>query len=248
MTTTAIHPADLWAALGRVRDPELDEPITDLGFVTEATISGAVARVRLRLPTYFCAPNFAYLMVADAHDAALEVPGVLRADVRLEDHFASDEINAGVAAGSGFQGAFPGLANDELAELRRTFQRKAHAACLDRACRTLLGRGWQVDALGDARLSDLPQRERDALVRRRAQLGLPGGLAEPLLVDDHGRRVPADRTAAHLRFATAVRVSIEGNAGLCRGLLRTRYPELRDRIGPGAEDAEPAAVGKGSVR
>ena len=103
-------------------------------------------------------------------------------------------------------------------------------------------------ALGDARLSDLPQRERDALVRRRAQLGLPGGLAEPLLVDDHGRRVPADRTAAHLRFATAVRVSIEGNAGLCRGLLRTRYPELGDRIGPGAEDAEPAAVGKGGTQ
>jgi metal-sulfur cluster biosynthetic enzyme len=238
---------ELWAALGRVRDPELDEPITDLGFVTEATISDGVAGVRLRLPTYFCAPNFAYLMVADAYDAVLDVPGVRRADVRLEDHFASDEINAGVAAGSGFKGSFPGLADDELAQLRLTFQRKAHAACLDRASRALLREGWTVDALSDASLSDLPQRERDALVRRRAQLGLPRGPAEPLLVDDHGHRVPADRTAAHLRFATAVRVSIEGNAGLCRGLLRTRYPEPRDRIGPGTEDAGPDPLGQNSA-
>ena len=34
------------------------------------------AEVHLRLPTYFCAPNFAFLMVADAHDAVAAVPGV----------------------------------------------------------------------------------------------------------------------------------------------------------------------------
>ena len=62
------------AALDVVRDPELDEPITALGFVASCTVSGApgeyVAAVRLRLPTYFCAPNFAFLMVADATPAA----------------------------------------------------------------------------------------------------------------------------------------------------------------------------------
>ena len=53
-----------------MRDPELDEPVTELGFVASCTVSKAgVAVVRLRLPTYFCAPNFAYLMVADAYDA-----------------------------------------------------------------------------------------------------------------------------------------------------------------------------------
>ncbi len=34
--------------------------------------------MRLRLPTYFCAPNFAFLMVADAYDAVSAVPGVPR--------------------------------------------------------------------------------------------------------------------------------------------------------------------------
>ncbi|MGZ4552967.1 MAG: iron-sulfur cluster assembly protein, partial [Mycobacteriaceae bacterium] len=48
------------AVLETVRDPELDEPITSLGFVTSCTISAdGDAQVRLRLPTYFCAPNFA---------------------------------------------------------------------------------------------------------------------------------------------------------------------------------------------
>ena len=52
--------AGLMDALSTVRDPELDEPITSLGFVTAAVMSAAGdVQVRLRLPTYFCAPNFA---------------------------------------------------------------------------------------------------------------------------------------------------------------------------------------------
>jgi len=93
----------LLAALETVRDPELDEPITSLGFVTSCTVSAdGDATVRLRLPTYFCAPNFAFLMVADAYDAVSALPGVRRAEVVLEDHFASDAINGGVAAQAGF--------------------------------------------------------------------------------------------------------------------------------------------------
>ena len=57
----------VWPALGTVRDPELDEPITDLDFVASCTVSGdGVATVLLRLPTFFCAANFSFLMVADA--------------------------------------------------------------------------------------------------------------------------------------------------------------------------------------
>ena len=63
------------AALATVRDPELDEPITTLGFVASCTVSPeGQAQVRLRLPTYFCAPNFAFLMVADAYDAVARCP------------------------------------------------------------------------------------------------------------------------------------------------------------------------------
>jgi metal-sulfur cluster biosynthetic enzyme len=93
------------AALHTVRDPELDEPVTSLGFVASCTVScSGVVHVHLRLPTYFCAPNFAFLMVADAYDAVSAVPGVRSVVVELDDHFASDTINSGVAARAGFVG------------------------------------------------------------------------------------------------------------------------------------------------
>jgi metal-sulfur cluster biosynthetic enzyme len=240
--------AAVWSALGTVRDPELDEPITDLGFVVAAAVTCGVAHVRLVLPTYFCAPNFAYLMVADAHDAVAAVPGVHTVDLALEDHFASTEINAGVAAGAGFHRSFPGEAESpgdagaELDELRRTFQRKAHTACLERACRRLVADGWSVEALGGVRLADLSESaERRSLLRRRADLGLSTEPGDPLLVDEDGVPVPPERIAAHLRFAQAVRVSIEGNSGFCRGLLHTRYPELRDRLADGGPVGEDGA-------
>ena len=97
------HEKEVLDALGTVRDPELDEPVTSLGFVTSCAVSAdGVADVRLRLPTYFCAPNFAWLMVADAYDAVSAVPGVRQTQIELEDHFASAEINRGVAARAGF--------------------------------------------------------------------------------------------------------------------------------------------------
>ena len=124
--------AGLLAALAAVRDPELDEPITSLGFVAAADVSAAGdAQVRLRLPTYFCAPNFAYLMVADAYDAVTAVPGVRRARIVLEDHFASDVINGGVAAQAGFVASFDGEAVSELDGLRADFLRKAVLAGTD---------------------------------------------------------------------------------------------------------------------
>ena len=95
----------LLEALETVRDPELDEPVTDLGFVASVSVDGGVAEVHLRLPTYFCAPNFAFLMVADAYDAVGAVPGVERVVVELDYHFASAEINGGVAARAGFVSA-----------------------------------------------------------------------------------------------------------------------------------------------
>ena len=211
-------------ALRTVRDPELDESIVDLGFVTSCAVEGTCADVRLRLPTYFCAPNFAYLMVADAHDAVLSVPGIDAASIVLEDHFASEAINSGVASGAGFVGSFPDEAGRELDDLRRSFQRKAHVAAMERACRTLLADGWTVDSLPRARLADLPDgADRERLLRRRADIELPTDPGCLVLVGDDGAPVAGEDVALRLRFARTVRVSIDGNAHFCRGLLTTRY-------------------------
>ena len=59
----------------------------------------------------------------------------------LDDHFAADEINGGVAARAGFVAPFDGLAVGELDELRVDFLRKAVLAGTDRVCRPLLAAG-----------------------------------------------------------------------------------------------------------
>jgi metal-sulfur cluster biosynthetic enzyme len=214
-------------ALSGVRDPELDEPITDLEFVSDLSVDGASVHVRLRLPTYFCAPNFAYLMVADARDALLSVQGVGRARVVLDDHHASEEINGGVNADAGFEGTF---ANDDtgdadLEDLRNIFRRKSFVSRQEQLCRKLLAEGgFSAQDLAGMVLRDVPPSdELEKYLERRAELGLDFSASAPLVVDPDGRRVPEEAVVQHLRFAKTVRVSIEGNASLCRGLLATRY-------------------------
>ncbi|GAA5142780.1 iron-sulfur cluster assembly protein [Pseudonocardia adelaidensis] len=219
--------AAVWAALGTVRDPELDEPITDLRFVSACTVSGdGVATVRLRLPTFFCAPNFAWLMVADAHDAVAAVPGVVRVDIALDDHFVAATINEGVAARAGFVGAFPGEAAAELDELRAVFLRKAALAGQDRIARPLVDAGHTPEQLAATRLGDLPPSpDLDRLRQRRAEVGLPHGPDAPLLLHPDGAPVPAAQVPLHLRRARLTRVGIEANGHTCRDLLATRYPQ-----------------------
>jgi metal-sulfur cluster biosynthetic enzyme len=216
-------------ALSGVRDPELDEPITELDFVSELEVEGAAVSVRLRLPTYFCAPNFAYLMVADAKEAVLSVPGVRRASVLLEDHYASEELNTSINQGTSFDGAFPGeTEGPDLDDLRATFRRKSFVSRQERLCRALLAQGGTPEALAVMKLGDVPPSgELGEYLERRRELGLDVSPAAPLVVDPDGRRVPEEAVVEHLRFARTVRVSIEGNAGLCRGLLETRYGGAR---------------------
>ncbi len=235
MTTTALDGSRILSALGRVRDPELDEPITSLGFVASCAVSAAGdAQVRLRLPTYFCAPNFAFLMVADTYDAVSALDGVRSTEVVLEDHFAADVINGGVAAHAGFVRSFDGEAVGELHELRTDFLRKAVMAGTDLVCRPLVAAGVDPAELARLTLGEVPpSREVDRLRQRRADLGLPVGDDAPLLIDPAtGGPVSEDALPLHLRRARTTRISTEANASICRGMLRERY-ETR---GEGEED------------
>ena len=215
-------------ALDAVRDPELDEPITTLGFVSTCVVSAAGdVVVRLRLPTYFCAPNFAFLMVADAYDVVSALPEVRMADVALEDHFAADQINAGVAARAGFVASFAGEAVDELDELRRTFVTKAMLAGTDQVCRQLLAAGTDRADLAGLTLGDVSaSTELDRLLRRRAELGLRTDPAAPLLIDPGtGTAITGAGAPKYLGMARLTRTGIEANTGICRGMLKHRYAE-----------------------
>ena len=221
-----ITEASVLDALSGVRDPELDEPITDLKFISSLRVEEDSVDVRLRLPTPFCAPNFAYLMAHDAREALLSVPGVREARVVLEDHHTSDEINAGMAGGLGFEGTFSSFeeTGEDLDGLRDIFRRKAFVSRQERLCRALLADGYSSEELANLRLDAVPDSEaKERYLSRRGELGLDISAGAPFVVDPEGRRVPVEAVVQHLRFARVTRLSIEANAGFCRGVLAARY-------------------------
>jgi len=213
------------AALGEVHDPELDEPITRLGFVRRCRVKGGKVEVVLRLPTPQCAPNFAFLMAADARAALRRLPGVRRVEVRLEDHYTGREINAALARGEGFAGAFPGETDDDgLAALRALFERKALVARQARLCELLLAGGESAEALTArtvAQLPDVPDAHR--CLRLRARLGICHAQDDPAFVQPNGAPLGAEQLRRWLAGARLVRLSLEVNGGICRSLLQARH-------------------------
>jgi metal-sulfur cluster biosynthetic enzyme len=217
--------ANVLEALSEVHDPELDEPITSLGFVTSCEVSpGGDVEILLRLPTPQCAPNFAYLMAADARNVVRRLPDVGRIDVRLEDHYTGEEINAAVARGDGFAGAFPGETDDDhLGALRELFQRKALVARQARLCEALLADGASPELVTALRVADLPD---DADARRclelRAQLRIDCDPDSPAFVAPNGEPLAADELTLWLRKARLMRTSLDVNGSICRSLLQIR--------------------------
>ncbi|MBY6351102.1 iron-sulfur cluster assembly protein [Rhodococcoides corynebacterioides] len=220
---------EAWRALDRVIDPELDEPVTDLDFVASLEVSddGDVA-VHLRLPTSFCAPNFAYLMASDAKAVLSELDWARSVSVALDDHHDSAIINAGLAADAGYRGTFGYEADDDLEELRTTFRRKAHVAAMERSLTALMAaHPWRSPQdMATVVLGDLPPgRTTDDLLDRRSAIGLSTRPDAPVMVDHLGAGYVGLDVQLALRRARSTRISIEGNAHFCRGLLRTRYDD-----------------------
>ena len=212
-------------ALGTVHDPELDEPITSLRFVTSCDVSAdGDVDVRLRLPTPQCAPNFAFLMAADARDAVRRLPEVREVTVVLEGHYTGDEINGAVGRGEAFAGAFPGETEGELDALRELFHRKALVARQSGICEALLAGGATAEEVTALRVADLPD---DANARRclelREHLGIPSDATAPAFVLPGGVPIAAAELTHWLRMARLVRTSLEANGGICRSLLAVRY-------------------------
>ena len=212
-------------ALSAVRDPELDEPITDLGFVREFRIEGDNVGVTLHLPTYLCAPNFAFIMASDAKEAVGALEGVGSVQVTLIDHQLSDEINEGLAQGKDFDEVFPSdTEGTGLAGLRARFESKAFIARQEGVYRSLIAAGAEPAQVVRLRLGELPgSPDVDRYLDRRARLGLDISPSAPFLVSAEGVPITEDELDRHMLFARMVGVSIEGNASFCRGLLAARY-------------------------
>ncbi len=226
------HAAQVQACLATVMDPELDESVTALGFVTAVDLpGGGEVRIGFRLPTYWCAANFAFLMADDMRLAIQALPWVTKVQVQLHDHMYAEAINNGVAEGAGFQAAFGAAAEGGLEALRTTFLVKAfqrrqeallqHLLDTGHAAATLLAldrvalQGLVTDAEGE--------RLTERYLERRDQAG-GGGLA---FVDADGLAIAEDALSGHLRGLRRVGVNAEFNGALCRGLLAVRDGDVQ---------------------
>jgi metal-sulfur cluster biosynthetic enzyme len=213
-------------ALDGVMDPELDEPITTLRFISTVHVSpGGDVEVVLRLPTPQCAPNFAFLMAADARNAVRRLPEARNVTVMLDDHYTADEINAALRRNEGFTGAFPGeTSDDNLDALRELFQRKALIARQSKVCEKLLAEGMTADQAAALTVADLPDGATTLrCLELRAELGIGSRPDAPAFVASNGEPLVADQLQRWLRMGRLVRTSLEVNGGICRALLQVRH-------------------------
>lgn len=221
------------AALEGVRDPELDRSLVDLRFVRDVRVEGGEVCVELRLPTYWCAPNFAYLMTDDARAAVEALPGVERAHVALVEHFAADAITEGVAEGRSFRETFPDHADGGLAELRRRFRLKAFVVRQEpvlRAARRALGdEAACAMRIGAGPPPGVDREAWEEYLGRRRDLGMDVGPGAPAFCDAQGEPLDPTGLVDYLRVSRSVRVSLESNAQFCTGLLAARYDEGLER-------------------
>jgi len=238
--------------LDRVLDPELDESILKLGFVQSIQADEGLLTITLRLPTYWCAPNFSYLMVDDIRRELMAVENVRQVKVRLQDHFASAEIEQGVNSGRSFTDAFPGEALENLDQLRDLFLRKGYLKRQEGLLRNLRDAGLSFVEIAQLRIENLhfedgscrveygtagnhqlgPEAFAQRYLERRRKLGLDVSLCAPLIVDLRGGPVSAPELEQYFVYARTVRVSLDVNGSLCCALLASRQRETDTSADP----------------
>jgi metal-sulfur cluster biosynthetic enzyme len=238
--------SQVWACLESVMDPELDESVTELNFVTHADVD-AENRVHIgfRLPTYWCAANFSYLMADDMRRAVGALDWVEGVEVVLGEHMYAEKINAGLAKGLSFQDTFGDEADGDVDEVRRTFLVKAFQRRQAALLSHLMATGLAHEKFVAMSIAELEAAALDAegakLARRyldrRGVVGPPRPEA-PAFVTAEGAKLNSDTLARYLASIRRVGVNAEFNGALCRGLLAARFDletPLKSRSRPDAE-------------
>jgi metal-sulfur cluster biosynthetic enzyme len=222
---------EVWSALDAVTDPEIDESVVSLDFVTDVKVdSESRVEIDFRLPTYWCAPNFAFLMASDMRDAVVALGWVTEVSVKLCDHFSADLINRSVALRQDFRDAFPGETDGDLSSVRQTFLSKAFERRQELLLRYLLAHGHSPDWIGRARVFELMELPLDPegvslrnlylFITRRIN---PDALQESLVfVTVNGLPLDPQGLKVYLRQIAGVRRTAEFNGLLCRSLLSER--------------------------
>lgn len=237
--------ADVWGCLAQVMDPELDEPVTEMGFVESVKVvpENQAVEVEFRLPTYWCSPNFAFLMAFDMRDEIGKLSWVQNTRVMLIDHCFGDQINNGVNGNRAFSSVFSEYCNGESLDavrikfLEKAFIRRQEAVLLELIKQdfsksdivTMTLQAFDSVSLDNEEAKIQKPRYRSLLLSR----GLAENSADPAFVTWSGERLRAEGLSDYLSESRGVRINMEFNGALCRGLKGVRYKEVSiDAIDP----------------
>jgi metal-sulfur cluster biosynthetic enzyme len=238
----------IWSALESVTDPEIDESVVSLEFVSEVKIDETNrVEIEFRLPTYWCAPNFAFLMASDMRDAVSELDWVTEVNVRLVDHFSAELINRGVARKQDFRDAFPGETDDDLSALRQKFLGQAYERRQELLLKHLFELGYDPTRVLCLRLSDLLSLALDHQSNALRTLYLfvwrkihPDAGEEAIaFATSEGAPVDPSDLTDYLRKIAGARRNAAFNGFICRSLLAERGGDVER-----ASLARPTGVGE----
>jgi metal-sulfur cluster biosynthetic enzyme len=222
---------EIWRALSTVCDPELDEAVTELGFIQEVSIGpDGDVWVRFRLLTFWCSANFTYLMASDMRDAIARLAWTREISMQQIDHFVSAEVSSGSSSGKSFREIFRLKAKEDLEGIRSTFRRKSFQRRQEALLRHLLGRGETIPDLSSMCLAELNQLNLDngggafrtRYIQARTALGFCPHSSVPAFHDVQGRALDPGEFANYLQQLRRVRLNTEVDAEICRGLLAVR--------------------------
>ena len=178
--------------------------------------------VRLRLPTPQCAPNFAFLMAADARAAIVGVPGVRRGDGRARGplHGSGDQRRGRPAAGASATRS-RGRRRASWTRCARCSTARRCVARQSRVCQACWRPGRTREEVRAARRRPARGRRtrgaasscaaRSARARRTVRLRSCAGDGAPVAAGD---------LTAGCAAPPRDRLSLEANGGICRALLR----------------------------
>ena len=232
----------VWTRLDLVMDPELDEPVTDMGFIEAVSITGpttghniSTVEISFRLPTYWCSPNFAFLMAESIKREVEVLPWVGQAVVMLQDHMSAAEMNAAINAGASFGSVFEDLhPGEDLSALREKFDVKAFQRRQEVVIKALIALGYTHEWLIDLTLAELMEiamptaedtrqtarylaiLQSKLLARAANDRALPTYQGTPLTVDGF---------STYMGLLRSVRINMEFSGSLCRGLKASRYKQ-----------------------
>ncbi len=232
---------EVWDCLEAVTDPELDEPITEMGFVERIEVTNAKqVKVEFRLPTYWCSPNFAFLMAFGIRKEVSSLTWVAETEVQLNDHCFGEKVNEGVNSGRPYHEIFAeycdGSNLEDVVEkfLAKAFDRRQETVLLglqklgrssDEIVSMTLGELRRIALSSEEELRQKP-RYLD-LLETQGLASEPGDLAFPTW---ESLEIEAGALSRHLARLRSTRINMEFNGALCRGLAKTRYKEVE--IGP----------------